>query len=261
MAVASKGGDAMQILAIKAPSLTSEELHDVAIFCGAHFIDKNLGIELTTVQKKHLGYVKKVSVTEDEVNMFGGQGDTKSRVEVLKEQIELEKDAMFKEKKKRRLANLTSGIGIIRVGAQTETERSYLKEKLKDAVSAAKVALDEGYVAGGGMSFVQAAKVLGEDSIIYNALMAPHKRIINNAGGDLEIPKNIINPLKVDRLALENACSGAGMLITSDGAIAEEKLTYMDYLEKAMKKSMPRDERDDWRDEENQDLGRGNVIN
>lgn len=254
-------GDIIQVLAVKAPSLTSPELEDVASFCGATFIDKKIGIELPTVKLKHLGLVKKISVTEDEVNIMGGNGDTQKRIATLKEQIEIEKDTMFKEKLKRRVANLSSGQGIIRVGAQTETERSYLKEKLKDAVSAGKVALEEGFVKGGGLSFKEVADELGKDSVLYEALLAPYERIQSNAGGGLEIPKNIINPLKVDRLALENACSGAGMLITADGAIAEQKLTYNDYLEKAFTKMLPRDERDDWRDEENQDLGRANVIN
>lgn len=247
------------VLAIKAPSLTSEELHDVAIFCGATFIDKKIGIELPAVELKHLGYAKKVSATEDEVNMMGGSGGTKERVEVLKEQVTLEKDQMFKEKLLRRIANLTSGQGVIRVGAKTETERSYLKEKLKDAVSSAKVALEEGFVPGGGISFKKVAEELGKDSILYQALLAPYQRIQDNAGG-IAISKTIINPLKVDRLALENACSGAGMLITSDGAIAEEKMTYGDYLEKVFQKAIPKDN-DDWRADENQDYGRNPVRN
>ena len=261
----SKGKDGLQYLAVKAPSLTSPELEDICAFTGATFIDKNLGIALPTVGLTSLGKAKKVSVTTDEVNIIDGVGEQKDldkRVKALHEQIELEKDAMFKEKLKRRVASISSGVGIIRVGAQTETERAYLKEKLKDAVSSAKVSLEEGYVPGGGFSFQKVAKELGEDSILYKPLMSVNERIVYNAGGDLKIPKTIINPLKVDRLALENACSGAGMLITSDGAIAEERLTYGDYLEKALSKNLAAiDEKHDFRDDEVQDLGRGSVIN
>lgn len=254
-------GDIIQVLAVKAPSLTSPELDDISSFLGATFIDKKIGMELPTVKMKHLGFAKKVSVTDDEVNIMGGAGNPKERVKVLREQLELERDVMFKEKLKRRIANLTSGQGIIRVGAQTGSERSYLKEKLKDAVSAAKVALEEGYVKGGGLAYIDVAKKLGEDSVLYKPLFSINERIKENMGSDVEISKSVIDPLKVVRLALENACSGAGMLITSDGAIAEKKLEYVDYLEKALKNAWPRDDKDDWRDDEQQDLGKSNVIN
>lgn len=250
----------IQVLAVKAPSLTSAELEDVAIATGGNFIDKNLGVELQTVKLEHLGFASKVSVTEDEVNILGGKGDTKQRVEVLKEQLERERDQMFKEKLKRRIASLSSGVGIIRVGASTESERSYLKYKLEDAVNAARAAMEEGYVKGAGLALVDIAEELGKDSVLYSTLNAPYKRIVDNAGGNLRVPAKVIDPLKVVRLALENACSGAGMLITSDGAIAEEKMTYNDYLEKVMQKMVPRDERDDFRDSENQDQGAGRLI-
>lgn len=254
----AKGGDAMQILAIKAPSLTSTELEDVATFCGATFIDKNLGVELPVVKLQHLGLAKKISVTDSEVNIIGGKGKTEERIKVLKEQVELEKDQMFAEKLKRRIASLSSGVGIIRVGAQTESERSYLKYKLEDAVSAAKVAREEGYVKGGGLALKEVAEELGKDSILYSALMAPYERIKQNAGGNIVISKEVIDPTKVVRLSLENACSGS-ILITADCGIAEEKLSYQDYLEKALQKAWPRDN-NDWRDDSNQDIGAGRLI-
>lgn len=260
-AVAQGMPNVFELYAIKAPSLTSAELEDVSAFCDAKFYDKKLGMELKDIQIQDLGHAEKISVDESDVNILHGRGNTDARIKVLKEQLELEKDVMFKEKLKRRIAGLSKGVGIIRVGALTESERSYLKEKLKDAVSAAKVAMQEGYVKGGGLSFIDVAKKLGKESLLYDVLHAPNERIKQNAGEDIEIPATVINPLKVDRLALENACSGAGMLITSDGAIAEQKLTYNDYLEKAFSKAIPRDDRDDWRDDENQDPGRGSNVN
>ena len=250
----------LQILAIKAPSLTSDELEDVATAVGAKFIDKNIGLELGGIKAEYLGYAQKVSATEDDVNIIGGKGETKSRLEELKGQLDKEKDQMFKEKLKRRIASLASGVGVIRVGAPTESERSYIKYKLEDAISAAHAAMEEGYVKGGGQALKEVANKLGKDSILFSALNAPYKRIQDNAGEEVKIPSKVIDPAKVVRLALENACSGAGMLITSDGAIAEEKMTYNDYLEKAMQKMVPRDERDDWRDSENQDQGAGRLI-
>jgi len=133
-------------------------------------------------------------------------------------------------------------------------------EAIIDAVNAARAAQEEGVVKGGGLALKEVAEELGKDSILYSTLMAPYNRIRENAGKDLEITDKILDPLKVVRLALENACSGAGILITSDGAIAEKKMTYGDFLEKAMRKVAPHDERDDWRDDENQDQGRSQIV-
>ncbi len=255
----SKRAGVTEILAVKAPSLTSDELQDVADFVGAKFYDKNLGLQLDVLKLEDLGYAKKVSVTEDEVNVIGGSGDPSKRIEVLKAQLEEEKDQMFKEKMKRRIASLSAGVGVIRVGAQTESERSYLKYKFEDAMLAAKAAWEEGWVPGGGLSFKKVAEELGEGSILYRTLMSISKRIKENAG-EVDIPETIINPLKVDRIALENACSGAGALITADGAIAEKKQDLGDYFQKVMKKALPIDERDDFRDSENQDQGIGRLV-
>jgi len=105
---AVKGNDnAIQILAVKAQSLTTPELEDVAVFCGANFFDKNLGREISTVRLQDLGFAKKVSVTEDDVNILGGTGETDIRIGVLKEQVEREKDAMYQEKLKVKIASLS----------------------------------------------------------------------------------------------------------------------------------------------------------
>ena len=254
--------DAMKILAVKASSLTTDELTDVACFCDAKFFDKNLGESVADARTEDLGSAQKISVTDDEVNIIGGTGKTDERIAVLKEQMEQEKDQMFKEKIKRRIASLASGVGIIRVGASTESERTYLKEKLQDAVSAAKAAMEEGIVPGGGTALRNVAEKLGKDSILYNALNAPFERIRTNAGlKTLEVPNTIVDPLKVVRLALQNACSGAGLLITTDAGIADQQLTYGDFLEKAMRKVAPIDERYDFRDDENQDQGVPGVRN
>lgn len=251
----------VQILLIQAPSLTSNELEDVAVFCDAKFYDKSLNMKTKDATTTDLGFVSKASVTEDEVNLIGGRGNVQERIQVLKDQVELEKDEMFKLKLLKRIASLASGVGIIRVGASTESERSYLKYKLEDAVLAIKAAWAEGVVKGGGLAYKEIAEHLGEDSILYNMLNAPHERIKENLGiHELEVPDTILDPTKVVRIAIQNACSGAGMLITSDGAIAERKLNYMDYLEKAMKKAMPFDSKDSFRDSENQDQGAGRFV-
>ena len=256
---AAKGNPEMiQILAVKTPTLTSDELEDVATFLDGTFYDKNLGRKIEDARMIHLGFAKKFVVGEDDVNIIGGKGDPTIRIGVLKEQVELEKDPMFKEKLLRRIASLSSGVGIIRVGAPTEQERTYLKYKLEDAVNAAKAALEEGIVPGGGLALKSVAEALGEKNLLYKALMAPYERIQNNAPEAFEIGESIKDPYKVVRLALTNAVSAAAQLISSNGAIATRRLTVLDYFEKKLGKINPAT--DDFRDIENQDQGRGRLI-
>lgn len=258
MAGAAKNPDGMiQVLAVKAPTLTSDELEDVATFCNALFFNKDLGHELKNAVVKNMGFAKKIVVSDDDVNIIDGAGIPEARIQVLKEQLDKEKDTMFKEKLKRRIASLSAGVGIIRVGAATEQERTYLKYKLEDAVHAAKAAMKEGIVPGGGLALKIVADALGEESVLYEALMAPYKRIRENAGGELDVPKNIVDPHKVVRLAFTNAISAAATLITCDGAIADQKLTVLDYFEKKLGKLNPAE--DDFRDEVNQDRGNGRL--
>lgn len=256
-----KQAQVVQVLLVQAPSLTTAELEDVAVFCDAKLYDKNLNMKVKDAGITDLGYARKLSVTDSEVTIIGGRGKAAERVQILKSQAEEEKDEMFKQKMLRRIASLSSGVGVIRVGAPTESERSYIKYKLEDAVLAIKAAWEEGIVPGGGKAYSDIADHLGEQSILYPMLKAPEERIKSNLGVDiLDIPDTIVDPAKVVRIAIQNACSGAGMLITADGAIAEQKLNYMDYLEKAMQKAMNRDNRDDFRDSENMDAGAGRFI-
>lgn len=253
MQAAAQGAEVIQILAVKAPSLTSAELEDVAVFCNAKFIDKQLGMELKDVRLIHLGHANKIAADEDDVTIIEGAGDPTQRIEVLKEQIEREKDAMFEEKTKRRIASLSSGVGVIRVGAATEQERTYLKHKLEDAVNAAKAAMEEGVVEGGGIALQRVAEALGKEHILYDALMAPFIRIRENAGGSIEMTSDVIDAYKVVRVGLENACSAAAALITCDGGIAVRRQHLLDVFER---KLISRDEYADFRDDENQDLAR-----
>lgn len=249
----------IQVLLVKAPTLTSDELEDVAVFCDAKFFNKERGDHVRDAMFMQLGHAKRIVVNEDDVNIIGGRGNTEQRIEVLREQIEREKDPMFEEKTKRRIASLSAGVGIIRVGAATEQERTYLKYKLEDAVHAAKAALEEGVVPGGGLALKAVAEEMGKENILFEALMAPFNRIRSNAGvDDMEVPETIVDPHKVVRLAFTNAISAASALITCDGAIADRKLTVLDYFEKKLGKLNPSE--DDFRDAKNQDLGRGRHV-
>lgn len=244
----------IEYLCIKAPSLTSEMFEDVSVFTDAKFIDKNLGLNIEKdVIFEHLGFVKKVVVNEDEVLMIGGRGNTEQRAKILQEQIDNEKDPSFKEQTKRRLGALQSGFAVIRVGAATDSEREFIKFKIEDAVYAAKAAQEEGIVKGGGLALKEIAEELGEKHPLYNSLMEPYNRIQNSAGGHLAIPKSVIDPVKVTRLAVENAFSVAASLITVEVAIADKRIGMWDELEKKIYPQV--DVADDYRDSENQEHG------
>lgn len=240
-----------KILAVKAPSLTTEQFEDVATFCDAKFFDKNLGDnKLENVTRDHLGYAKKIIVDEDDAIITEGRGNVVKRIQVLNGQLDIEKDSAFKEQLKRRIGAMASGFGIIRVGAATETERMYKKKKIEDAVNAAKAAMEEGIVKGGGIALKDIADELGKDNVLYEALLAPYKKIRFNAGGDIKVLQGVVDSLKVTRLAVENACSVASALITCEVAIADERKTIIGELEKVL---APRDN-EDFRDDSNQEL-------
>lgn len=254
----------MQVLAIKAPSLTSNEMEDIEAFTGGKFITsdvyKNLSDFFVTANTygklDYLGYAKKVIADKDNIKMIGGAGNVTARLMVLQSEQENEKDEMFKEKRKRRIANLASGVGIIRVGAATEPERMYIKLKLEDAVCAARAAMEEGYVKGGGIALKEIAEELGQDNILYKALISPYEKIQSDYAGGLEIPDHVIDPVKVLRIALENACSVAGKLITVYSTNADKTRSLWDDLEEKMRPSYD----SDFRANENQDLGAGRLI-
>lgn len=236
MQAAAQGhNDVFKILPVKVPALTSEELEDLAVYCNAKFVDRKAGHELVETTLNDLGSVEKVIADMDEVIVMGGEGDASQRIEILQEQMEQEKDTMFKEKLRKRIASLSAGIGVIRVGASTEQERTYLKYKIEDAVYAAKAALEDGYVPGGGIALKQIAEKLGKDDPLYEALMAPYNRIQENAGGELEIADTVIDPVKVTKYAVQNAVSAASTLITTESAITEERETVLDLFEKQVR--------------------------
>jgi chaperonin GroEL len=211
---------------------------------------------------------ERVVATKDNTVIVGGKGkktDIDARVAQLKKQREGIDSKYEKEKFDERIAKLSGGVAVIRVGAATETEMKYLKLKIEDAVNATKAAIDEGIVPGGGVSLVRAAaevekslakKVMPKEQelgyrIVLKALEAPLKQIAINAGKDdgsviVEkiktsagktfagydalkdefvpdmIAAGIVDPVKVTRLGVENACSAASILLTTEAAVAEE---------------------------------------
>lgn len=251
-ATAQGNSNAIQILGIKAPALTTDELTDISEYVGANFIDKSMGHTLVTLTPADCGQAKKIAVDEDDVNVIGGKGDATKRLQVLKNQLEKEKDVMFRTKLEKRIASLAAAVGIIKVGAATESERTYLKYKIEDAVNAGRAALAEGVIQGGGIPLKEIAEELGASHILYGALKAPYETIQRNCGGSIKVEDNVLDAFKVTRLAIENALSASAQVITLGGAIGEKPKTLIGELQKKL-----RPENDtDWRADENQDLGR-----
>lgn len=167
-----------------------------------------------------LGRCSKIIVTHEKATFIGGYGNTENRVNTLKKELEKEFSEYNKEKLQKRISALSGGVAVIRVGAESQSEREYLKLKLDDAVLATKYAMQEGVVKGGGLALTDASDKLNKN-ILSEAIKAPYKQIQANSGG-LEIGDEIIDPLKVTKTALQNACSVAGMILTTEVAITNK---------------------------------------
>jgi len=261
------------VLGIKAPGYgdrKKEMLADISVTVGATVISDEIGLTFENATVEMLGRAQKIIATKDTTVVVGGKGkksEIEDRVAQLKAQHNKSDSKYDKEKLAERIAKLSGGVAVIRVGAATETEMKYLKLKIEDAVNATKAAIEEGIVAGGGSALLKvsrklkesapkesASSISHEESVGYNivlrALEAPTRQIAINAGHDdgsviVEsivrnvkehagydflagkmvddmIKAGIIDPVKVTRSAVENACSAAAILLTTEVAIAEE---------------------------------------
>ena len=261
--VVNKVRGTFQCCAVKAPGFgdrRKEMLRDIAILTGGQVISQDLGIKFENVTLDMLGRADKVKVDKENTTIVGGKGDKKdieARIAQIKKQIEETKSDYDREKLQERLAKLSGGVAIIRVGAATETEMKERKHRVEDAVSATKAAVEEGVVPGGGVVYVNAQKVLdsikNDDTdymagvnIVRKALEEPMRLIADNAGekGVMIVEKikeaedgvgfnamthkiedltkaGIIDPAKVTRSALQNAESIASLLLTTEAAVAE----------------------------------------
>lgn len=223
MAKAKKAG--FHFLAVKTPSLLTEEYEDIAVFTKAKFFNEDNGDRVDKSIPSDLGYADRVAINSEDTFIMGGRGTKKEIVERIKTLREYKGTEEIDSQKKRvdmRIASMTSGIGIIKVGARSDAERLYLKRKVEDAQYATKAALAEGTVKGGGLALKEIGDKMGE-SILSEALKAPYEQIQHNAGGKLEIPDTVIDPVKVTRTALQNACSIATMLLTTKSIVVEER--------------------------------------
>jgi chaperonin GroEL len=212
-----------QLFCVKCASLTTEELEDLAVYTDSRLFNKELGDNIELIQPNHLGLAYKLVVNEQEGIIIGGRGNAEQRIEVLKAELKKQKTEMFKKKIERRIASINSTVGVIKVGASTQAEIIYLKDKLEDAQYACLASLQEGYVKGGGLCLKEIAEELGEDNILYNTLQATYNQIQDNAGGELEITDDVIDPAKVVRLSVEHSMSLASSFVTLGGIVSEER--------------------------------------
>ncbi len=254
------------VVAVKAPGYGDRRkamLEDIAILTGGQVISDELGLDLKEVTLDQLGQAKSVKVQKENTVIVDGMGDKAKiagRIAQMKAQIEETTSEFDREKLQERLAKLAGGVAVIRVGAATETEMKEAKLRMEDALSAAKAAVEEGIVAGGGSAYIHAAKEVakladeleGDEktgvNIILKALEAPLYQIAANAGleGSVIISKvreqepgigfdaykeeyvdmvkaGILDPAKVTRSALQNATSVASTLLTTESVVANIK--------------------------------------
>jgi chaperonin GroEL len=235
-------------------------LQDIAILTGGQAVSEDLGIKLENLTLNDLGTAKRISIDKDNTTIVDGGGDRKSlegRVKQLRAQIEETTSDYDREKLQERLAKLIGGVAVINVGAATETEMKEKKDRVEDALNATRAAVEEGIVPGGGVAYLRAIKALeklqlpGEEQfgvkLVRRALEEPIREIANNAGfegsivtrrvmeaegnfgfnaesGEYEdlMKTGIVDPTKVTRLALQNAASVAGLLLTTEAMVAEK---------------------------------------
>lgn len=252
-------------LAAVAPSFGENRkaiLEDIAVLVGTDVISEDKGMKLESVTSSMLGRAGKVIATKDDTTIVSGAGDRikiETRINQIKLQLDQETSQYEKDKLKERLAKLSGGVGILKVGAATEIELKEKKHRIEDAVQATKAAVEEGIVAGGGIALINAKKFLNElvgsnadenqgIEIIRNILAEPLKQIAVNAGKDpalvlqrvlqqpegtgydaaldqFDVPmiaRGIVDPTKVTRSALQNAASVAAMILTTEAGVTEK---------------------------------------
>lgn len=263
--VVNKIRGTLKVAAVKAPGFGDRRkamLEDIATLTNGTVISEERGFKLENATISYLGTAKKVVIDKDNTTIVEGAGktdDIKKRINEIKAQIDKTTSDYDKEKLQERLAKLSGGVAVLKIGASTEVEMKEKKSRVEDALHATRAAVEEGIVAGGGVALVRAINVLdkvqGENidqttgvKIIQKALEEPLKQIVNNAGveGSVVLQKvkegkddigfnaqtekyenlikaGVIDPTKVTRTALENAASVSSLLITTEAVIYEKK--------------------------------------
>ena len=255
---------ALQIAAVKAPGFGDRRkamLEDIAVLTGATVVSEEMGMKLETTDLSALGVASKVVIDKDNTTIVDGNGSKDSvlaRVNQIKAEIANTTSDYDREKLQERLAKLSGGVAVIKVGAATETEMKEKKDRVDDALSATRAAVEEGIVIGGGAALIRAAAKVKLDlcgdeqigaNIVLRAIKAPLKQIALNAGFDAGVVANevekspnenigfnaatgeyvdmfeagIVDPAKVERVAMQNAVSVASLLLTTEATVTEIK--------------------------------------
>ena len=253
----------VKVAAVKAPGFGDRRkamLQDIAVLTGGQVVSEEVGLSLEKTTLDDLGEAKKVQITKENTTVIDGAGraeDIKGRVDQIRAEIEESSSDYDKEKLEERVAKLSGGVAVIKVGAATEVEMKSKKALVEDALHSTRAAVEEGVVAGGGVALIRAAnslaKLTGDNDdqnvgirILRRALEDPLRQIVTNAGGDASVVLNavaagkgdygydaatgeygdmiefgILDPTKVTRFALQNAASVSGLLLTTEAMVAE----------------------------------------
>ncbi|MGY8795385.1 MAG: chaperonin GroEL [Woeseiales bacterium] len=253
----------VKVAAVKAPGFGDRRkamLQDIAILTGGQVVSEEVGLSLEKTSLEDLGEAKKVQITKENTTIIDGAGqakDIKGRVDQISAEIADSSSDYDKEKLQERVAKLSGGVAVIKVGAATEIEMKEKKARVEDALHATRAAVEEGVVAGGGVALIRAVKAIGKlkgdnddqtvgIGILRRACEEPLRQIVRNAGGDASVVLNavaegkgsygynaatgeygdmleqgILDPTKVTRFALQNAASVSGLLLTTEAMIAD----------------------------------------
>jgi chaperonin GroEL len=250
-------------VAVKAPGFGDRRkamLEDIAILTGGQVISEEIGLKLESVNLDMLGRARKVVITKDNTTIVEGEGnpgDIKGRIEQIRAEIERTDSDWDREKLQERLAKMSGGVAVLKVGAATEVELKEKKHRIEDSVSATRAAVEEGIVPGGGTTLVRSRDAIdklsleGDEAagarVVYEALAAPLRWIAQNAGHEGGVVVNhvetgkagegfnaatgeyvdllkagIIDPVRVTRSALENAASIAGLFLTTEATVVDK---------------------------------------
>ncbi|KKP24226.1 MAG: 60 kDa chaperonin [candidate division TM6 bacterium GW2011_GWF2_28_16] len=261
--VVNKMRGTLNVAAVKAPGFGDRRkamLEDIAVLTNGKLISEDFGIKLESVSFSDLGTAKSIKITKDNCTIVDGSGDQKdikARVAQIKAEMEVTTSEYDKEKLQERLAKLSDGVAIIKIGAATETEMKEKKDRVEDALHATRAAVEEGIVAGGGVTLLRVQHVLdtlklkGDEAlgvqIVRKALEEPLRIIVQNAGYEASVVVNtikaskdehygfdaknevytdlikagVLDPAKVTRYALQHAASIAGLLLTTEAMVCE----------------------------------------
>jgi chaperonin GroEL len=253
----------VKVAAVKAPGFGDRRkamLQDIAVLTGGQVISEEVGLSLEKTTLEDLGEAKKIQITKENTTIIDGAGqgtDIQGRVEQINREIEDSSSDYDREKLQERVAKLSGGVAVIKVGAATEVEMKEKKARVEDALHSTRAAVEEGVVPGGGVAYIRALKSLkkleGDNAdqdvginILRRAVEEPLRQIVRNAGGDSSVVLNavaegkgnygynaatgefgdmiefgILDPTKVTRYALQNAASVSGLLLTTEAMIAD----------------------------------------